>query len=264
MNPILNRTALAAALLATSSIAAAQSPSNAQERWGIGAGVIVIDSPYAGEGTRTRPVPLIHYEGERFFLGGTGGGMHLYRDGGFSLSAIASARLMGFDIDDLGAAELVANGLDPSLLSDRDDGLDAGLRASYGGDWGSVTLQAVHDVTDASDGHEISFDYRYRWMFDRTEVTAHAGASRMSAELAGYYYGTLDEERQRGVAGYSPDAAVIGRLGVTLRHAIGRSKWQLVASVEHQRLPGELTDSPLLEADRDWTHRVMIGLTRRF
>jgi len=264
MNFVLSRTAFVIAILAAPSIAAAQSSTNRSERWSVGAGLIVFDSPYAGEGTRTRAVPLLTYEGERFFLGGTGGGVHLYRDGGFSLSAVASARLQGFDIDDLGADELRSNGLDPSLLSDRDDGLDAGLRATYGSTWGAVTLQAVHDVTDTSGGHELSLDYRYSWLFDRTQVSAYVGASRMSADLAQYYYGTLDEERQRGVISYSPDAAVVGRLGVTLRRSLGSSGWQLLASVEHQRLPGELTDSPLLEADRDWTHRVMLGLSRSF
>lgn len=264
MNTVLSRTALAVAILAVPSIAAAQSSTSRSERWGIGAGVFVIDSPYAGEGTRTRAVPLIAYEGESFFLGGTGGGVHLYREGGLSLSAVASARLQGFDVNDLGAEELRSNGLDPGLLSDRDDGLDAGLRATYGSTWGAVTVEAIHDVTDTSGGHEISLDYRYSWLFDRTQISAHAGASRMSADLAQYYYGTLDEERQLGVISYSPDVAVVGRLGVTLRRSIGQSGWQLLASVEHQRLPGELTASPLLEADRDWTHRVMLGLSRHF
>ncbi len=253
-----------ALLLSLPTAVFAQAPSPSASRWSIGAGVAAIDSPYAGEGTRLRVLPLINYEGERLFLRGITGGLHLYRSQPFTLDAIVSARLSGFDIDDLGHSELRANGLDASLLSDRDDGLDAGLRATFGLPWGAISLEAVHDISDAGGGYELSLDYRYTWQFKQTAVTANVGVSRMSSDLAGYYFGTLDEEVARGVRAYSPGSAVIPEIGLTLAHAIGASKWRLFGSIDYQFLPSKIKNSPLLEADRNGIGRMALGLSRSF
>lgn len=263
MTPTARPLVFLAALLPAAAFAQ-DAPATAGDRWSLGAGAAVIDSPYAGEGTRVRPFPLISYEGERVFLRGISGGVHLYQSHGVTFDAVLSARLYGFDIDDLGRDELQANGVDPDLLRDRDDGLDAGFRATFGAAWGSITVEGLHDVSGTSDGYEISLDYRYTWLFSRTAVTANAGASRLSSKLADYYFGILDEEVARGVDAYLPGSAVIPRVGVTLTHAIGSSKWQLLGSAEYQFLPNELTDSPLLERDRDGAGRLVLGLSRRF
>jgi outer membrane protein len=251
------------ALVALPCTALAQQSPRASGEWSIGAGAAVIDSPYAGEGTRVRPFPLVRYEGDRFFLRGISGGMHLFENEGFRLDALLSARLYGFDIDDLGRSELAANGLDADLLSDRDDAVDAGFRAVYGSTWGSLTLDAVHDISGTNEGYELSLDYRYTWLLDRTALTVNAGTSWMSSNLADYYYGTLDEEVARGVMAYQPGSVSIPRVGLTIMHPLG-TKWQLMGSVEYQFLPNELQDSPLLEPDRNGMGRLVLGLSRSF
>lgn len=252
------------ALLLFSAATFAQEAPASSGRWTVGAGAAVIDSPYAGEGSRVRPFPLIGYEGERVFLRGTSGGVHLYQTPQLTFDAIMSARLSGFDIDDLGRSELISNGLAPGLLSDRDDGIDAGFRTTFGSSWGAISFEAVHDISDASDGYEISLDYRYQWMFDQSQVTANAGASRMSSDLAGYYFGILDEEVSRGVTAYSPGAAVVPHVGLTLMQPIGSTNWRLQGAVEYQFLPSELRDSPLLEPDQHGVGRLVLALSRSF
>ncbi|MDG2524251.1 MipA/OmpV family protein [Stenotrophomonas sp. HITSZ_GD] len=235
-----------------------------EDSWSLGAGAAVIDSPYAGEGTRVRPFPLVSYDGERVFLRGISGGVHLYESSGFAVDAIVAARLYGFDIDDLGRRALIANGLDPSQLRDRDDGIDAGLRFTYGSRWGAISLEAASDISNTSDGHEISLDYRYTWTHAQTALTANVGANYLSSKLAGYYFGILDEEVARGVAPYRPGSAVMPHVGLSLTQALGTSKWRVIASAEYQFLPDELADSPLLEPDRDGFGRLVLGLTRSF
>ncbi len=251
------------AILAFPAIALAQEAS-APQRWAVGLGAAAIESPYAGEDGRVRAFPLVSYEGERLFLRGISGGVHLMESGGFQLDAILAARLDGFDIDDLGRSELLANGVNPALLSDRDDGLDAGLRASYRSPFGVISLEGVHDVAGASEGYEFELDYRYTWKLAETALTAITGATWLSADTTGYYYGFLDEEVARGVAAYSPGSAVIPRVGVSLMHPLGSSRWQLLGALDYQFLPDELQDSPLLEPDTEGVARVMIGLSRRF
>lgn len=251
-------------LLALPAAAQAQEPSSPPERWAIGIGAAGIESPYSGEGERIRAFPLVSYEGEHVFLRGISGGVHLVEAGEFRLDAILSARLDGFDIDDLGRSELLANGLDASLLSDRDDGLDAGMRLSYRSPAGVIALEGLHDVTGASEGYELKLDYRYRWQINQSALTAFAGASWLSADMTRYYYGILDEEAARGITAYSPGSAVIPRVGLQLMRALGNSRWQVLGALDYQFLPDELQDSPLLEPDSEGMARVMIGLSRRF
>jgi MipA family protein len=135
---------------------------------------------------------------------------------------------------------------------------------TFGSSWGAISLGAVHDITDASGGYEISLDYRYTWRLAKTSITAHAGANWMSSDLANYYFGILDSEVARGVSAYSPGSALVPRIGLTAMHPIGASKWQLLGSAEYQFLPSELRNSPLLEPDRNGFARVVLGLSRRF
>lgn len=260
----MNRTIRSIVLLALPGAALAQQPAAPPERWALGLGAAAVESPYAGEGGRVRAFPLVSYEGERLFLRGISGGVHLLESGGWRLDAVLAARLDGFDIDDLGRTELLANGLDPVRLSDRDDGLDAGLRLSYRSPVGVFALEGVHDITGASEGYELELEYRYPWQLGRSTLTAIAGASWLSGDTTGYYYGTLDEEVTRGVAAYEPGSALIPRVGVSLSRPLGASRWQLLGGLDYQFLPDELRDSPLLEPDSEGVARVMIGLSRRF
>src|SRR5690606_9539111 len=95
--------------------------------WGIGIAAAVSDSPYAGEGARVIPVPLLSYEGERFYFRGVTAGWRLVDTEGFELSVLGQVRFDGFDVEDLGRAQLARNGVDAGVLEDRDRCLDLGV-----------------------------------------------------------------------------------------------------------------------------------------
>lgn len=233
------------------------------DRWSIGVGAAVRQSPYAGEGTRIRPVPLLTYDGDRLFWRGLSGGMHLIDGDTFKLDAIIAGRFDGFDIEDLGRTELARNGVDASLLEDRDDGLDAGMAASWSGRAGEFKLRALVDVTDASGGYEVAADYAYRLQWGRTTVVPGVGVRWMSDDMVDYYYGTLDEEVARGVPFYQPGAALVPQVSVGFSRPLGE-KWKLQGSLDYKFLPNEITDSPLMEPDTDGSAGVMIGISRGF
>lgn len=264
------RHAFAASLLLPS-LAMAQTSSTdllaesrpAADRWSIGIGASIKDSPYAGEGTKTRPFPLVGYEGDRVFWRGLSGGVHLFNGETFTLDAVLSGRMDGFDIDDLGRRELRANGLDASLLEDRDDGLDAGLAARWRGRAGELKLQALADVTDASSGQEATLDYAYALQWGRTTIVPGAGVRWMSKDLVAYYYGTLDEEVARGVPLYRPGSAVVPEVSVGFSRPMGE-KWRIIGSLKYDFLPDEISDSPLLEPDSNGAARLSIGFSRSF
>jgi len=232
-------------------------------RWSLGLGMVASDSPYAGEGTRLTPFPLLAYNGERFYFRGITAGWRFIDRGGVTLAAIAQPRLDGFDIDDLGRTELAANGLDYRLLDDRDDGLDLGLAAAWSGSAGELEFEWLADASDNSGGYELSLNYGYPFQFGKTRITPNAGARWLSDDLSNYFYGTLSEEVARGVVDYKPDAAVIPHLGVEIARPFGQ-KWFGFASLRYRSLPGKLERSPLLDVGSDSETSLLVGISRGF
>lgn len=233
------------------------------DRWTLGLAVSLSDSPYAGEDTRTSPFPLVTYKGERMFWRGLSGGIHAFKGEAFTLDVVVAGRFDGFDIKDLGRAELAANGVDADHLVDRDDGLDVGLAASWEGRAGEIKLRALADATDTSSGYEFSVDYAYPLQFGKTRVVPAVGARWLSDDLADYYYGTLDEEVARGAPLYRPGASVIPEVSVGVYRPIGK-KWMLFGSAKYEFLPNEITDSPLLDRDASGSAGLRIGFSRGF
>ncbi|SEL08270.1 outer membrane protein [Pseudoxanthomonas sp. GM95] len=231
--------------------------------WSFGLGALVTDSPYAGEDHRTLPFPLISYGGERFYVRGLSGGYHLLNSRAFTLDAELSVRTDGIDADDFGRAELARNGIDKSQLSDRDRGIDAGLAAQWRGPAGILRVGAKTDVSNASEGYELSADYGFPIRVGTGVITPRIGVARYSDDLANYYYGISDEEVARGVTAYSPGAVTFARASVDFAYALGNG-WGVVSRLSYSQLPDELQDSPLVEPDTDGVTSLMIGLTRHF
>ena len=231
--------------------------------WGIGVAAAVSDSPYVGEGTRGIPVPLLSYEGERFYFRGITAGWRLVDTPGFELAVLGKARLDGFDIDDLSRAGLARNGLDARLLEDRDHSLDLGLGAEWSGAGGELQLELLADATDRSGGQEASLQYGYPMRAAGGLLTPIAGVTWQSADMVDYYYGTLPEEVARGVTAYRPGAATTPHVGVSFFRPLGRT-WSLVGSVRYSRLPDAIADSPFVERGTDSSASMFIGVSRGF
>jgi MipA family protein len=231
--------------------------------WALGAGAIASDSPYAGEGMRVYPIPLVSFQGEHFFFQGITAGWQFIGSESFELAAIAKLRPDGFDIKDLSRRKLAANGLDYRQLEDRDDSIDAGLAAEWSGTAGELEIELLTDVTDASGGQEFSLQYGYPLQWGQTMVTPNAGVTWLSKDTANYYYGTLDEEVARGALDYKPDAVTIPHIGINVMHFLGKN-WTLLAFLEYSVLPDEIKESPLLEPDSDGTASILIGVQRSF
>ena len=238
-------------------------PDGPPRGWALGAGAVASDSPYAGEGMRVQPIPLINYQGENFFFQGITAGWQFIGSETFELAAIAKLRMDGFDIEDLGRRELAANGLDYRQLEDRDDSLDAGISAQWSGAAGELELELLADVTDTSGGQEFSIQYGYPLHWGKTMVTPNVGATWLSEDMADYYYGTLDEEVARGTVDYKPGSATIPHVGVDVMRFLGKN-WTLLAFLRYSVLPDEIKDSPFLEPDSDGSASILIGVQRGF
>lgn len=268
MNKVIVLALLAAASTGSMAQTAPESDDSPTEdgpplRWGLGVGAIGQNSPYAGEGMRVQPIPLISYEGDNFFFRGITAGWEIVGNETFELAAIVQARFDGFEVSELGRRELAANGLDSRLLEDRDDSVDAGFTATWGGSAGELELELLADVTGKSKGQEYSLQYGYPLDVGQTQITPSIGVTYLSKDMANYYYGTLQSEVARGVIVYQPGAVTIPTVGVNFMRFFGNN-WTFLALLEYSALPSKLTDSPLLERNTNGSAEIIIGLQRAF
>lgn len=229
----------------------------------LGVAAIGSDGVMLGEDARQFVVPTIGYEGERFFFRGIAGGAHLATWGRVQLDATLSARLDGWDADDLDAAALAARGIDRASLQDRDQGVDAGLALVWQTGAGVFGADVKADVSGASDGVAARVEYGLPIPFAGGMLTPTVQVQRWSARLADYYYGTLDAEEAAGVPRYRPGAAVVPGAGVRWLRPFARH-WVLVAGVQVDALDDAITDSPLVDDDADVQRAVFLNVSRRF
>lgn len=235
---------------------------SSQNPWSAGLAVSAKDSPYAGEGLRVQPFPLVTYQGERVYWVGVTLGVHLIKKGDFMVDAVVSGRFDGFDRGDLGRMELAENGVDIDQLADRDHAADAGIAVRWRTERSELHIRALADVTGTSKGHELSADYGYRLHAGKTTIIPGIGIRWLSDDLANYYYGVRSSETFTGTA-YQPGSAVVPEIGVAFIRPFAND-WRLHGLVKYQGLPGALADSPLLEKNAKGTAQIMVGISRSF
>lgn len=115
-------------------------------------------------------------------------------------------------------------------------------------------------VSDRSRGQEISLRYGVPWQSGATRLTPYVQASRWSAQLANYSFGTLDVEVARGVPLYRPDAINWAELGLQVQHQLG-GPW-LLGNLAVSRLPQAVRNSPLIEPDTRSQTRLLLAVSR--
>lgn len=234
---------------------------NAASPWRVGLAAIVSDSPYAGEDSRIIPVPAVTYQGERFYVRGVSIGYTIVESESLALDVIGQYRFAPFHAEDLGRAELAANGIDIDLLDDREGGLDLGIALTMRLPEGELAMNLLADATSTSLGETATIQYRYPIRFGRSSVSPSIGVTWLSDDLANYEYGTLDAEVERGVPNYRPGAATMPAIGVSFVHPLS-AQWAISGWARVTKLPDAITDSPLVESGVDTESSLMLTLAR--
>lgn len=237
--------------------------SSAESTWRVGLAAIASDSPYAGEDSRVIPVPAVAYQGERFFVRGVSLGYTLIESKSLALDVIGQYRFAPFHTEDLGRAELAANGIDIDLLDDRKGGLDLGVALTMRLPAGEFTVNLLADATNTSSGESAMFQYRYPIRFGGSSVSPAIGVTWLSDDLANYEYGTLASEVARGALSYRPGAVTMPAISVSFVHPLS-AQWAISGWARVTKLPGAITDSPLVESGVDTESSLMLTLARAF
>ncbi len=215
-----------------------------------------------GEQQRTLVVPVLGYEGDRWFLRGISGGMHLFNRDGIELNLLLAARLDSWEARDLDAARLAARGIDRALLVDRGKSLEAGVGLAWKGSAGRLGLEARTDLSNNSGGYEAELGYSFAVPAGKGLLAPGVGVSYWSSKLSDYYFGTLAVEEAAGVPRYRPGAALVPNVSVGYLRALP-GRWRLFGMLDYQWLPASVVRSPLAEGDRG-VPSLFVGVSRSF
>lgn len=237
----------------------ASSDSAQVSRWSVGLGIAVFDNAYVGRGTQVLPIPMVQYQGNRLFMNGISGGVHLLKDDAFSIDAVLSPGLNQMPAKDFNRTELAERGIDRDALDNRDISVLAGFSAAWHGSAGRLQLDAKADIAGSAGGAVYSLKYSYPFQLWGFRVAPTLGVDFLSSQMADYYYGIHADEQRRGVPAYSPGGSMIPGAGVSLMRPLGK-KWSLLINGQFNHLPEKISDSPLVSGSQAGS--VYIGVSR--
>jgi outer membrane protein len=209
-----------------------------QDSMAIGILPDVAGSPYRGAGTRYDFLPLYLYEGELAYLHSESVGLKFGSSETRRFQVFLKRRLEGHPVEDV----------PPALagMARREQGIDAGVSAQWGGQWGLAYVELLRDVAAVSRGGEVRLGYKYPWRSGRLLLRPHAMLGFRSARLNNFYYGVRSSEAAPERPAYEAGAGVGAEVGVYALYQL-TERWRLLAGATLERLPATVAASPIVE-----------------
>ncbi|MGI9293924.1 MAG: MipA/OmpV family protein [Pseudomonadales bacterium] len=222
----------------------------------IGAGVAYKDKPYKkfDSDEQYQPIPIILYEGERFFARGQTIGWKVTDSDVWELAIIGEYMGYGYDSSD-------SDFLDG--MSDRDPSIGVGGHVIWKPEKLGLKFSAVTDVADESEGSQIAGEVSY------THVTTNGVALTPAASIVwqdkdfnDYYYGVRSREATPVRPAYNADDDINFRLGLNAAYQKPGSRWLYMGGVSYEFLGDEIDDSPITSDDGVFS--AIIGIAYQF
>jgi outer membrane protein len=221
----------------------------------LGAGVLIYDTPYAGEDTRVTGVPVVWWQGEHFFARGLKAGAIIGKTDEYEYNVFARPRLLGYDSSDSDAL---------SGMEDRDWSLDMGVGMVYRPQsikGAELDFGFSHDILNEHEGYD--FKVTASKLFDLTPlfIKPSVGVEWQSEELVDYYYGVRPSEARVNRPQYTGNSAFNYLASCDFYLALSE-EWLIVSSVGVWFLDKEIRKSPIV--DENQTITGIVGITRMF
>jgi len=224
-----------------------------------GLGVVISQSPYKGDDSSVAPVPILYWEGERFFVKGTRAGIILNRifagDEKMGFDLFLEPRFMGYESDDSN---------DLNGMEDRDWSLDLGIGYIWKMSFvEGLTFDAsfAGDITSEHEGSELNLGISKLFDFKPFFFKPYIGIEWQSEDLVDHYYGVRTTEATATRVAYTADDTV--NFQAKFDFYMGLSEeWLIVSRLGIDVFGDEIKDSPIV--DEDYTVTGLIGLTYMF
>lgn len=201
------------------------------------------------------PLPFIHYEGERFFLRGLTGGIHVFKNDTHELSVNLSYMPQQYDAGRSDSWEM-------RQLDNRYSTLLAGASYSLKTQWGIGKIGFGADILDNSNGFIIDASYTYPFALGPVTLMPIGGVLCTSSQHNDYYYGVSNKEsRKSGLKSYEADSGFSSYVGFDTKIDLSEN-WHIFMNTRATLLSDEITDSPMV--DEDVKYSFDAGITYRF
>lgn len=212
-------------------------------------------SSYKGHDDTLLPVPLIHFEGERFYVRGLDAGVHIWRNESHEFSLGAAYSALAFDSSKTDDRRL-------KRLDDRYSTLNAYLQYALKTDYGHAGVRVLRDVLGNSDAFSAEAYYKYPFMLGPVYVSPGAGIRWDSEDQLDYYFGVSSSEAQKsGLDRYNPDSGISPFLSLEADWRFA-DNWSVTAAGQVLFLSKEIKDSPMV--DDSQIFNATIGLKYTF
>ncbi len=225
--------------------------------WNLGAGAVHREKAYDGfkDSKKTTPIPIILFEGERFFVRGSNLGWKFINTNPWEVSILAEWWADGYEDGD---ASILRG------MSDRDPSLAVGGQVRWQPQRFGLELTATTDAMSNSDGTQVramaKFDDRSGpWFYSLS-----GGIVYSDSDFNDYYYGvsTREVDLTRGRTSYSADDETGIRLGGLLGYNASGSKWTFLGGARYDYLGDEVDNSSITE--NDYQYALFGGFTYAF
>ena len=195
-------------------------------------------------------VPLYVFEGDHFYLHSYRGGIKFPTSQHAHVEAFFARRFEGFPYDDEDTPPSLAG------MERRDQGLDGGIAYRYDGPLGIAVAQITNDISDASNGSELTLGYGYRWRHGSWTISPYFTVAFRDTDLNDYYYGVRTDEATAQRPEYTAGDGI--NIGASLhgQYKLTRN-WNLLAGIGAERLSSAIDHSPIV--DKTWLMTGYLG-----
>lgn len=210
--------------------------------WSLGLGFRNGTFPYVGQDEIDDLLPLIIYNGERFFIDGTRAGFHLYSDEEWLIGTYAAYRFAGFNEDN----SIELDGMD------RDDGIDGRFAVTRLTDFGSFTFDIGADVSNASQGWDAELKWGKRFKYGNFLFRPWVGVTYEDEKLVNYYFGVNPSESTEVRPTYYTSDAIEWRYGIDLSYRLAQNHF-VGFNMQYSELDSTKINSPIVADNGQFT-----------
>lgn len=227
-------------------------------QWGLGIGIVNMQSAYKGMERETKGLPLIRFENEYVKVGGLGlevklPSLDLGDSNRIKFGLVGRMAMGGYKASD---APILAG------MAERKSGFWAGAKAEWDNDLAQISAEWAADASGHSKGQRFSLGVEKSFRLgNQLMIVPYLKANWLDKKYVDYYYGVRANEVTAGRAAYAGEGGTNVDVGLRTIYRIDRHH-SMLFDVGATSLAREIKASPLV--GRSSTNRVVLGYMYSF
>ncbi|MBN6149446.1 MipA/OmpV family protein [Xanthomonas sp. AmX2] len=221
-------------------------------RWGLGAAVVTMHTPYRGVRPEHVALPLLVYESTWWSMYGTSLSLNLPSLGPAALSLTTRLAHDGYEASD---SRYLAG------MDRRKDRLWLGGAATWRTAYADTRIEWMGDASGNSHGRRAGVSVEHVFDLGKFELTPRLGMAWLDRRYVDYYYGVRPHEARAGRVAYRPGATVDIEGGLRAAYRVAHRD-SLFLDLGVDRVGTQVRRSPLVDATVQT--RIVLGYVHVF